>query len=200
MFYDFVKMTSEHFPMLRKKKVLIAFCGICFFIWSVSLASGGNFRNIRRAMLAEQIPELDTHIYMANAATYLNESLNDSAKVAVVWAGVLPYFLKPSIHLHDMLGKSDKRIARMQCRTNEIPSKTPFEAFYPGHMKYDYYYSIGEVKPDVIVSLWHFPKENFHLLKDYERGEAFGIPVFFRKGSGAINWEILRRYFKFGNM
>lgn len=200
MFYDFIKFTGEHFPILRKKKVLIAFCSICFGIWSVSLASGGNFRNVRRAMLFEQIPELDTHIYMANTATYLNASLYDSAKVAVVWAGVLPYFLKPSIQLHDMLGKSNKRIAHMQCRTSDIPSKTPFEAFYPGHMKYDYDYSIGEVKPDVIVSLWYFPKENYHLLQDYERGEAFGIPVFFRKGSSVINWEILRKYFKFGSM
>jgi hypothetical protein len=200
MFYDFIKMIGENFSIYRIKKTFFAVCGICFCIWAVSLASGGNFRNVRRAMLFEQIPELDTHLYMANTAAYLNESLNDSAKVAVVWAGVLPYFLKPSIHLHDMLGKSNKRIAHMPCRTNDIPSKTTFEAFYPGHMKYDYDYSIGEIKPDVIVSLWYFSKENFHLLQDYERGEVFGIPIFFRKGSSFINWEILRRYFKFSSI
>jgi hypothetical protein len=200
MFYDFIKMTGDLFPTYRKNMALLAFCGICFCIWSVSLASGGNFRNVRRAMMFEQIPELDTHIYMANTAAYLNESLNDSAKVAVVWAGVLPYFLKPSIHLHDMLGKSNKRIAKMQCRTDLLNARTAYEAFYPGHMKYDYDYSIGEVKPDVIVSFQSFLKSNNNWLNNYERGEVFGIPLFFRKGSSAIKWEILGRYFKFNSM
>jgi hypothetical protein len=26
--------------------------------------------------------------------------------------------------------------------------------FFPGHMKYDYDYSIGRLKPDIVVSLW----------------------------------------------
>jgi hypothetical protein len=88
----------------------------------------------------------------------------------------------------------------MQCHKEVGNAKTIFEAFYPGHMKFDYNYSIGEIKPDVIVSLWYFQKEDFHLLQEYERGEAFGIPLFFRKGSSAVKWEVIGKYFKIGNM
>ena len=53
----------------------------------------------------------------------------------MVWAGATPYFdHRPSV---DLLGKSDTVIA------HEAPHHRPL---LPGHMKWDYAYSIGELR------------------------------------------------------
>src|SRR5262249_10904954 len=67
------------------------------------------------------------------------------AVIAVTRAGTIPYFSdRQSI---DLLGKNDWHIARE-------PSRVPlglgrFVQFRPGHMKFDYRYSIERLSPDV---------------------------------------------------
>jgi hypothetical protein len=81
----------------------------------------------------------------------LLKSLTDSeAKIAVVWAGAIPYFSERAGV--DILGKNDAKIARMEAKVPDGPEK--YTAFYPGHMKWDYGYSITEQKPDVIAQLY----------------------------------------------
>jgi len=63
------------------------------------------------------------------------------ARIAVVWAGALPYFAQRETI--DLLGKNDRRIARMR----------PVTPFVPGHNKFDYLYSIGELRPDLVLQL-----------------------------------------------
>jgi hypothetical protein len=65
-----------------------------------------------------------------------------TATVAVVWAGASPYYSeRPSI---DLLGKSDRHIA------HEPPQPVPF---YPGHTKFDYGWSVGHLRPDLVADL-----------------------------------------------
>jgi len=64
------------------------------------------------------------------------------ASIAVVWAGVTGY--NTDRKLIDLLGKNDRRIARMNIRGR----------VHPGHDKWDYDYSIGTLRPDVIFQLW----------------------------------------------
>jgi hypothetical protein len=74
---------------------------------------------------------------------HLRETTKPNARIAFVWAGAAPYFSeRPAI---DLLGKSDARIARLPARSGEHA---------PGHDKWDYAYSIGELRPAVIESLW----------------------------------------------
>ena len=64
----------------------------------------------------------------------------------------------------------------------------------PGHMKWDYAYTIGELKPDVIVSLWeNTSDEAAPYMGDYDF-VAIGpkVKVFLRRGSTNINWELLK--------
>jgi hypothetical protein len=64
--------------------------------------------------------------------------------IAVLHAGSIPYFShRTSI---DLLGKNDPVIAHERPR--------PGLAFLPGHVKWDYRYSIGRLRPDVVVALW----------------------------------------------
>jgi hypothetical protein len=83
--------------------------------------------------------------------------------VAVIWGGVVPYFSRrPAI---DLLGKSDPVIAR----------HPPVLPFFPGHDRFDYDYSIGALRPDVVVGVWSPTPHVFQLLADMGYERAFGM-------------------------
>jgi len=73
----------------------------------------------------------------------IRERTPEETRIGVMAAGAVPYFARRfSI---DMLGKSDAVIAHS-------PPVDP-DVFYPGHTKWDYRYSLGELRPDLIVQL-----------------------------------------------
>jgi len=82
--------------------------------------------------------------------------------IGVFAAGTVPYFL-PELRFHDFLGKSDAHIARTRPRNAN-----------PGHNKWDYEYSLGSVKPDLIITTYPLPRHEvprngrgFNLTSDY---------------------------------
>ena len=78
----------------------------------------------------------------------LAETTTKTTTVAITGAGNITYFdHRPSI---DLFGYSDHFIASTQ------PHNLPFLAFQPGHDKWDYGYSIGRLRPDVVMELY-FP-------------------------------------------
>src|SRR5439155_16950460 len=84
----------------------------------------------------------------ASAAQYglaLRQATADDVSIAVSWAGAIPYFShRTSV---DLLGKSDRVVARR--------ARQPAIGFEPGHDKWDYAYSIDELRPDVVGQLLH---------------------------------------------
>lgn len=91
---------------------------------------------------------------------YLSKMTKPGAKIAVTWAGAMPYF--SDRYFVDLLSKNDKRIAKMKMRDiNGI------REFTPGHVKWDYAYSIGEIAPDVIANLGRKPDEAKKLLDEF---------------------------------
>ncbi len=115
-------------------------------------------------------------------ALALEKATDPQARVAVVTAGVIPYFAeRPSI---DMLGKSDAYIARLPYRDG-----VPIGKIRPGHMKYDYAYSIGDLQPDVVTNLWRDREEAKPFLKDYALVEARGVRFWARADSPHIRWD-----------
>lgn len=122
----------------------------------------------------------------------------EDASVAVVWAGSIPYFSRrPSI---DLLGRCDARIARGPAHPGD---------FYPGHMKWDYAWSIGELKPDVIAQFWSLddpasyttlaavPEDARPFVEgNYALADIGGYRMLLRKGSPRILWDKVRPYLK----
>lgn len=86
----------------------------------------------------------------------IGAAMPESARVAVIWAGAIPYFSRqPAI---DLLGKSDPVIAGM----------APRGEFLPGHDKWDIEYSVGRLEPDLIALGFRLPP------RDLERIRALG--------------------------
>lgn len=131
----------------------------------------GNDRNLQIAISLEQVTK-------------------PGASIAVVGAGTIPYLL-PDRYAIDILGKADPYIAHQNVR---MPMGIPdIPNMRPGHMKWDYAHTIGELKPDVIVSLWENTSDE---AAPYMGGYEFvtiapKIRVFLRKDSPNINWGVL---------
>ncbi len=135
--------------------------------------------------------------YMAEAdqgsvqtALMLKRITTPDATIAVTSSGVLPYFSDRKAI--DLLGKNDKKIARQKMRRLSDDSKVlyKYRAFYPGHLKWDYSYSIGYLQPDVIVRLWGPEQEAaLYLERQYINVQTATGDVYLKRNSKEILWE-----------
>lgn len=104
---------------------------------------------LRRMILVEKPYETASDEWAVRAALQLRDLTTDRATIAVTWAGSIPYFSER--RAIDLLGKMDPRIAHEPMH----PPQPRWSGFRPGHMKWDYAYSIGELQPDVVqYPLW----------------------------------------------
>src|SRR5262249_50536845 len=121
------------------------------------------------------------------------EAVSDvRARVAVVWAGALPYFMNRDAI--DLLGKSDRVIAHEDMhRPAPGSGGSGLTYFYPGHLKYDYAYSIGTLRPDIVAQLWKDPETAQPYLADYRRLVRDGQTLYLRNDSSSIRWNQVDR-------
>lgn len=123
---------------------------------------------------------------MIRRARLVTKITEPKATIAVTWAGAIPYF--SDRHTIDLLGKNDRIIAHQPARL--VPVSGRFPKFLPGHMKRDYDYSIGELKPDVIVQVWKSAAEaSRYLSRDYQQVRLGQFIFSLRKNSTNIKWE-----------
>ena len=67
-------------------------------------------------------------------------------------------------------------------------------AFFPGHLKWDYGYSIGHLQPDIVVQLWlNQEKATPYLEKSYVRLKVGEFTLDFLKDSPNVRWNIVER-------
>lgn len=120
-------------------------------------------------------------------ALAIRDATAPEARVAVVWAGGVPYFSqRPAI---DLLGRNDRVIARGERRA--VP-------FYPGHDKWNYGYSIGQLRPDVIAQLWRKGEPEFRALRSWGYArvhpELEPFDLYVHAGSTRVDAGRLRRW------
>ena len=151
----------------------------------------GDWKSIERWDLIRRPDYVAGSDHNLGIALALQETTKPGASIAVVGAGTIPYLL-PDRYAIDILGKADTVIAREKVRTpmsfEDIPDMRP------GHMKWDYKRTFGQLKPDVIVSLWEgTDKEAAPYLVDYSYAAiGDGIKVYLRKNSPNILWDKVR--------
>ncbi len=148
----------------------------------------GDWKSIERWDLYRRPDFVAGNDHNLQIALDLQKTTLPGASVAVVGAGTIPYLL-PDRYAIDILGKADPVIAHEQVRTPMSIEDVPF--MRPGHMKWDYAHTFGELKPDVIVSLWEgTSQEAAPYLKDYVFANiGGGVKVYLRKGSTHILWD-----------
>jgi hypothetical protein len=83
---------------------------------------------------------------MSKKGIYLKKVTKKNAIIATVWAGAPAYYSQRS--MIDLLGKSDRHVANIK----------PIGKINPGHNKWDYDYSIGKLRPDIVFQLF-FPTD-----------------------------------------
>jgi len=132
-------------------KPFYATVGIVIFVFASMYNFNFTLRTARRTIetwiLKRQPIFVEGNKEDLRIALALSEITTPDARIAVVTAGAIPYFTElPAI---DLLGKNDPVIAH---KPNHLPSS--IADIRPGHMKWDYDYSIGQLKPDVVVQLW----------------------------------------------
>lgn len=111
-------------------------------------------------------PMLRTDIQRAKLGLHIQQSTDADAVIAVHAAGQIPYFSERATI--DLLGKSDAYIAK----------GPPATAFVPGHNKWNYAYSILELRPDVIA-------DNFNKLAAFMEDHPEGdLPEYVRLPNG----------------
>jgi arabinofuranosyltransferase len=103
------------------------------------------------------------------------------ASVAVAAAGALPYY--SGLRGVDVLGKSDRHVARLRGRGVDGETVTP------GHNKFDLRYSIIELRPDVIYDALAWARYGggdvfAFVQRNYVQSGAF----WFRRGSPLVRW------------
>jgi hypothetical protein len=121
----------------------------------------------------------------------IKEITDKDAKIAVVTAGSIIYFADRTGV--DMLGKSDKVIARSQPHQNSGSFNNVDEIFRPGHNKWDYQRSISELQPDIVAQIWGSSTEMAPYLNagGYEYFEINGFPMYIRTDSMHVLWDIV---------
>lgn len=169
--------------------VLIAFS---MLMWNRMPGNYGLVSSLRRPAEGElkYFLLLSRSIYIPGNERYTRDALivreltRPDSKVAMVAAGNICYFSRR--FCIDLLGKSDPIIAR---KGIQVSPDADWKVLRPGHIKFDYEYSISRLKPDVIVEVLVSTADIAQrYLGDYETVVLNGHPMYFYRDSKSIDW------------
>ncbi len=190
---ELLKKAANSFPAKQAAEIGWRAVFVMIFVFSILNFNAllGDWKAIERWRLSripDYIPGNEKNLRTALA---LEKVTTPDASIAVIGAGTIPYLL-PDRYAIDILGKADPYIAHQNVRASmgipDIPNMRP------GHMKWDYAYTIGELQPDVIVSIWEGTSEEaLPYLQNYVYITiAPGVKVLLRGDSSHILWDAIQ--------
>jgi hypothetical protein len=101
---------------------------------------------------AQAGPQVRNDAVMSETGMLLQDATKPGGRIALAWAGTTGYYSERQ--LVDMLGKSDRHVAE----TTPKPEEGGFgSSFVPGHSKWDEDWSIGHLRPDIVLDLPRVP-------------------------------------------
>jgi hypothetical protein len=165
---------------------VIAFIGI------LSVYVIPNFKFLSEQFFLKPALYTDSFSSYTNMAIATNEILTNNATVALFGSGTMPYY--SNFKAIDMLGKSDKKIARLPPDISGAIAWSGMRSV-PGHNKYDLHYSIVELKPTFIQN-YIFGRDNLteYASQNYIQLRYKGFEVLLLKDSKDVLWEKLKSF------
>jgi hypothetical protein len=166
--------------LLRRAGIVLVFVSLASFnaIYGPSA--------LAELLLFKRAVHVEDNEKMVERALVLAEITGPRATVAVVWDGAIPFFAERTAI--SILGKNDKHVGREKMKVPVGAKK--MLGFYPGHLKWDYAYSIGQLKPDVVAQLWYDQEgADPYLKSDYLQANVGGLSFYLRRGSPNILWD-----------
>ena len=112
----------------------------------------------------------------------LGQATPEAARIAVSSAGAITYFSRR--RTVDLLGKNDSAIARMN------PARTDFP---PGHMKWNYAYSIGFLRPELIAETFGAAPADYANFSLWGYVEIWPGLAYARADVAGVDREAIRR-------
>ncbi len=170
--------------LVRRRRLVVFGVAIALFV--VAFNCRGDLSGVSRlALLEPPLHHIDNE-NMVRRAQLIETLTTPQASIGVTWAGIVPYLTdRPVV---DLLGKTDRHIAHGPVQRDFRSGQ--LSEFLPGHNKWDYAYSFGELKPDMVVQGWPAagPGEPW-LSRDYHRVRVSRFLLQFRKDSPHVRWE-----------
>lgn len=183
--FNALNLKQQNFTEVGRQSLFIILFVFSLLTFNALL---GEWKSIERWNLARRPDYVAGNDRNLQIAIALEQVTKPGASIAVIGAGTIPYLL-PDRYAIDILGKADPYIAHQNVRTPmgipDIPNMRP------GHMKWDYAHTFGNLKPDVIVSLWENTNTEAepYLVEYLYVTIAPRIKVYLRKDSPNINWD-----------
>ncbi len=129
----------------------------------------------------ENAPLLRADIRRVKLGLFLAQNTSPEAVIAVHAAGQIPYYSERTVV--DLLGLNDPLVAK----------GPPAGNFYPGHDKWNYEYSILQLKPDLIA-------DNWDKLADFMRGrdeyQKLENGIYVRRDSTRVDFSGISREYR----
>lgn len=146
-------------------------------------------QSLRQWALLERPMLVQRNRRMVQRAYLLRNVTRPTAKIALVWAGIVPYYADRQTV--DISGKNDRYIGRLPMHRS--PSSPEYAWFLPGHLKWDYAHSLGRLRPDVAFQVDYPPGEaRPYLAEHYRLAELGGFEFHLRRRSANILWDRVR--------
>jgi hypothetical protein len=194
-----VLITKAVASLSSRREAIAAGYSVYLLIFSIAIINFnlllGDWKAIERWQFNRRQDYIAGNERNLRIALALQDTTRPGTSVAVIGAGTIPYML-PDHYAIDILGKTDPVIARGPIRPSlGIPDVAFLQPgnenrMRPGHMKWNYAHTIGELRPDVIVSLWdETKKEAEPYLHEYILADLGDENVvYLRKDSPNILW------------
>jgi hypothetical protein len=180
--HEWYSRVVESRPDARRDQITFGLIALCVLV-NLNLFTGPT--SLAEATLVRAPPYIDLNHRMVRIGLMLHELTDTKARVAVTWAGALPYFADREAI--DILGKNDAVIAHEPMHLTASGLER-WVAFHPGHLKWDYDYSIGTLKPDVITDLWMDPEPALPYLRAwYSTWRQGDLGLWLKRGSPHVN-------------
>lgn len=122
-----------------------------------------------------------------NDAVLIERLTTEDATLATVAAGNICYFSHRECV--DLFGKSDPAVAHGGI---QVPFDADWDDLRPGHVKFNYKYSIGELQPDIVVEIMKSTFDQAEpYLTNYVAATVNGHLMYFKADSPNIHWDLL---------